>query len=85
MGIHWRIEKVNKVTFGGIDNFIALSKNPCNDYLEYLQKWFRTDELYYRFLYYLILHTRPKVCLEIGIENGVASAYMCAAAKSYGG
>jgi len=85
MGVHWRTDKVNGVTFEGIDNFIVLSENPCNKYLEYLQEWFGTKELYYRFLYYLILYTRPKVCLEIGIENGVASAHMCAAAKHYEG
>lgn len=28
---------------------------------------------------------KPKVCLEIGVEAGITSAYMCEAAKSYGG
>ena len=87
MGIHWRIDKVNKVTFEKIEYLIKLSEvAPMDgDYLEYLQEWFRTKELYYRFLYYLVLWLKPKICLEIGIENGVASAYTCAAAKSYGG
>ncbi len=77
---------MNKVTLNDVDGLVNLSEDePVEDYLEYLQEWFRTDETYYRFLYSLIYYTRPKVCLEIGIENGVASAHMCAAAKHHGG
>ena len=34
---------------------------------------------YYRFLYRLVKHFQPALCLEIGIQSGMASAYMCAA------
>ena len=34
---------------------------------------------YYRFLYHLVKQFKPKLCLEIGIQSGMASAYMCAA------
>jgi cephalosporin hydroxylase len=32
---------------------------------------------YYRFLYHLVKWRRPYVALEIGVESGMASAYMC--------
>jgi len=34
---------------------------------------------YYRFLYRLVKTYKPKLCLEIGIQSGMASAYMCSA------
>lgn len=40
---------------------------------------------YYRFLYHLISWRRPAVALEIGVESGLASAYMTRAAAEYGG
>lgn len=40
---------------------------------------------YYRFLYWLIREFEPMVSLEIGVESGLASRYMCEAAKEYGG
>lgn len=33
---------------------------------------------YYRFLYHLVKWRRPYVALEIGVESGMASSYMCA-------
>ncbi len=77
---------MNKITFEEIDKLIELSQKPLADnYLESLQSWFQTDEPYYRFLYYLVLTIKPKICLEIGIENGVGSAHMCCAARYYDG
>lgn len=77
---------MDKITFKEVDRLVELSQNPLEDeYLEYLQTWFRTKEPYYRFLYYLILLTRPKVCLELGVLDGIASSYMCAALRKCNG
>lgn len=40
---------------------------------------------YYHFLYLLVKTFRPQVTIEIGVETGIASAYMCKAADEYGG
>ena len=40
---------------------------------------------YYKFLYYMVAEMKPAVAVEIGVEFGVASAHMCAAAHAYGG
>jgi hypothetical protein len=41
--------------------------------------------IYYRFLYHLMLLRKPQVALELGVEFGVASAFMVEAAKTFGG
>lgn len=40
---------------------------------------------YYHFLHLLVKTFKPQVSIEIGVENGIASAYMCKAADEYGG
>lgn len=42
-------------------------------------------ENYYRFLHCLVEAIQPDFCIEIGVEYGLASAHMAAAAKRYGG
>lgn len=39
---------------------------------------------YYRFLHHLIEELRPEFCIELGVESGVASAYMISAANDAG-
>lgn len=43
------------------------------------------NENYYKFLYGLVLMREPKIALELGVEWGLASAHMAAAAWHYGG
>lgn len=79
---------VKKVTFQKITQLVKWAKEPLQDeFLENLQEKhfgeFRHN--YYRFLYHLVLFRKPKLALEIGIDQGIASMHMCAAAKSYGG
>lgn len=40
---------------------------------------------YYRFLHHVMLRFKPKVAIELGVEFGMASAYMALAAETYGG
>jgi predicted O-methyltransferase YrrM len=40
---------------------------------------------YYRFLYYLVAKMQPTIAVELGVEFGIASAHMVAAAHAYGG
>lgn len=40
---------------------------------------------YYRWFYHYVRRYQPQVCLELGVEFGLGSAHMCAAAKEYGG
>ena len=40
---------------------------------------------YYRFLYYLVAKAKPAIAVELGVEFGLASAHMTAAAFQYGG
>lgn len=40
---------------------------------------------YYRFLYHLIGWRKPAVAIEIGVESGLASAFMTRASAQYGG
>lgn len=49
------------------------------------QELYGRIELYYRFLYHLVLEFKPEISLEIGVYNGIASLYMAAAAKQYNG
>lgn len=41
--------------------------------------------IYYRFLYWLMMERKPQVAIELGVETGLASAHMLAAARTYGG
>lgn len=69
-----------------IDDLVERSRWPLNDtWLEGLQEQYGERHNYYRFLYHLLLARRPKVALEIGTYFGIGSAYMAAAAASYGG
>lgn len=40
---------------------------------------------YYKLLYYLVQEMQPAVCVELGVEYGLGSAHMAAAAHKYGG
>ena len=74
------------MNFRQIDRLAAKANNPLNNvWLEALQVAFGERHKYYRWLYHLVAHYQPKVALEIGVHWGIGSAYMCAAAKSYGG
>jgi len=76
------------ITFDKIDEFVSLSDIPTNDFLEQLQEFHLGPfgkHNYYRFLYQIIAYFKPTVSLEIGLEYSLGSAYMCAAAKEYGG
>lgn len=70
-----------------IEALVSLAGQPLSHRLEELQSDLLGDERrnYYRFLYHLALDLRPGLCLEIGVETGLGSAHMCAAAAIYGG
>lgn len=69
-----------------IERLITLSQRPLDDpWLEALQVQFHDPQVYYRFLYHLLLVRQPKLALEIGTYHGVGSAHLAAAAASYGG
>lgn len=72
--------------FTQIEQLIQLAQEPLADtWLESLQEKFSEHHKYYRFLYRLTLARKPKVALEIGTLFGIGSAYMTAAAATYGG
>src|SRR3989304_1562513 len=70
-----------------IEKLIEQSQKPIlprNEFLESLDV--NKDQLNYcRFFYHYITQFKPRVILEIGVEVGITSAYMCVAAKTYGG
>lgn len=63
-----------------IENLIQLSQHPIPNL--HLESVAGNPERrnYYRFLYHLVKWRRPYVALEIGVESGMASAYMVEAA-----
>jgi cephalosporin hydroxylase len=72
--------------FRQIEQLIGLAQEPVADpWLEALQEQYGERHNYYRFLYHLLLVHKPKVALEIGVYYGIGSAYMAAAAATYGG
>jgi len=74
------------MNFLQIDHLVNLSQNPLTDsWLEQLQTEYDQHENYYRFLYHLTLARQPKIVLEIGTFQGVATAHLCAATSTYGG
>lgn len=74
------------MNFTQIESLITLSQESLPDsWLEGLQQEYGEHHNYYRFLYHLLQTRKPKVALEIGVYQGVASAYMSAAALTYGG
>ena len=70
-----------------IDALVESSKDPLPDpWLEALQAQVHgTPHRHPRFLYRLALELEPPVALEMGVEWGITSAHLCAAAKKYGG
>jgi hypothetical protein len=70
-----------------IDALVESSKDPLPDaWLEGLQaKIHGTPHRHPRFLYRLALELKPAVAMEMGVEWGVTSAHLCAAAAQYGG
>lgn len=50
-----------------------------------VEQYVRMRSNYYKFLYRLVEKRRPFTALELGVEFGIASACMVAAAKIYGG
>lgn len=72
--------------FTQIEQLIQMARQPLPDiWLENLQETFSEHHNYYRFLYHLVLTRKPKVALEIGTYFGIGSAYLAAAASTYGG
>lgn len=61
-----------------IENLIQLSRQPLPDEIDPARNPERRN--YYRFLYHLVKWRRPYTVLEIGVEGGLASAYMTMAA-----
>ena len=73
------------MTFEEIDKLVELSQQPLeNKNLEAIMKRYEPEN-YYRFLYHLILATKPKVCIELGVYQAVASTFMAFATSQYGG
>jgi len=70
-----------------IDALVEGSKDPIDDtWLEGLQTRIHgTPHRHPRFLYRLALELKPPVSMEMGVEWGVTSGYLCAAAAEYGG
>lgn len=66
-----------------IENLIQLSSQPLPDEVDPAKNPERRN--YYRFLYHLIRWFKPVVSLEIGVESGLASAFMTRASAQYGG
>lgn len=84
-GIRWGLSSYN-MAFTQINFLAEKSKKPLQDkWLEGLQNKYGEHHNYYRFLYHLAVTFQPKVSLEIGTWYGIGSAYMCAAAQTYGG
>lgn len=82
------MKKEKKYTFAKISALAKKAQSPLKDrMLENLQQEFFGDypHPYYRFLYYLTLLRKPKLALEIGVDQGIGSAHMAVAAASYGG
>ena len=72
--------------FNAIDSLVESARYPIEDaWLESLQDQFDEHHNYYRFVYLLALSRRPQTILEIGTYFGIGSAYLAAAAKTYGG
>jgi predicted O-methyltransferase YrrM len=70
-----------------VDELVNLAALPLEPKLEDLQSELLGNQKhnYYRFLYWLVKELRPELSVEIGVEFGLGSAYMCAAARTYGG
>lgn len=75
-----------------LDNLVARAQHPLDPpdvwldgliqhYIDQVQ----TRVNYYRFLYLLVHAMKPTLCLELGVETGIASAHMARAAETYGG
>jgi len=81
---------MDEVTPWQIEDLVKLSTQPIGD--TWLDAYYTTYEPnvstrinYYRFLYHLVELLKPSIAVELGVEFGVASAYMAAAASFYGG
>jgi predicted O-methyltransferase YrrM len=76
-----------KLTWPKVDELVSLASLPLEASLEDLQGQHLGSERrnYYRFLYWLVMELRPILSVEIGVELGLGSAHMCAAARTYGG
>lgn len=73
-----------------IDALVIKAQTPLNNpWLDFLTEQVYESVsvrlIYYRFLYHLLMLRKPLVTLELGVEFGIASAYMVEAAKTYGG
>lgn len=68
-----------------IENLIKLSQNEIFGLALENQPGNPERRNYYRFLYYLCQWLKPYTVLEIGVETGMASAYMCAGQRGHGG
>lgn len=68
---------------GEIEKLAKLSLEPLMDpWLEGLNS---SRLPYYRFLFHLARKFQPQACLELGVDGGIGSAHMAAAAHQYGG
>lgn len=67
-----KIEELIQLSIQPLEKEVDLEKNP-------------ERRNYYRFLYHLIKWRKPKVALEIGVESGLASAYMAMGAMESDG
>ena len=70
-----------------IDTLVEQSKDSLPDaWLEALQAQVHgTPHRHPRFLYRLALELQPALSIEMGVEWGITSAHLCAAAAQYGG
>lgn len=66
-----------------IENLIQLSQQELPNEVDLAKNPERRN--YYRFFYHLLLWRKPKIALEIGVEQGLCSTYMALAAQQYDG
>ena len=76
--------------FQDIDALVEQAAEPLGDawldaYYAQYEEAVSTRLNYYRFLYLLVQKYQPAVCVELGVEFGLASAHMACAAAQYGG
>jgi len=76
--------------FADINELVKQAAQPLGDewldgYYKAYQDHVSTRLNYYRFLYLMVMHFKPAVAIELGVEFGLASAHMARAAATYGG
>lgn len=72
-----------ELTFEDIDRLVGHSKTlPNRKHIKQLKE-FCNWENYYNFLYYLTEIIEPEYCIEIGVQDGLASISMAMASKGW--